>query len=768
MTADIEVKGRLSKLVELDIEHVGKQIPYTYSDKKIANSPGYDWWVSKHFAIKSDLPEHKVKHYLELLELSYPHYVSLFGAEPANIENQRIAVVYGASRESTKSTMLDDGFTRGVHKHAGGETMYYNRAGYSFPSHREQHQRYIVIHETMHAFHMALTGHSTWAPNWITEGLADSIASHVYYPEDKALAVMVFDRAPMNYIQSGLKQYAKGAQPGIEQINNDPSLKRGLNFFVIHFLLSDPERAFYFSLFRDRLMAANPHSDDTLPTASRLLKETFPDWPALELAFADYVKAIKPSFMIANGPWEQNGNQYWIRTYQNPTPARLDIRSKLNQGVKFDFPQPAPSELISTNPNLIAATKIDFTPEHLSRGSVGLGLGVDYSDNNRNYFEQYQTKYQSAEDSYLSILVHQGRKVTISGVNHDFETQSFALLPELAEALKQELSMGLSSELSKDKLTLTLATQKHKQQINIELNDELTQSINKGNFALLANNNSHKLTPYFANQPNADSYYAMPDHKQWTSNSKLYRMFKTCVEFNLACPQDLMTKVDELATGHTPDIALLHEQIMALASDQPEALHSLSGLAFHLVHDRNGLRQEVDVPANTSADVNNEFTWWQGDKKLESFAQLKRVSTGSQQHAIRTNNKAEYLTVNTDVEWLGNKFTVTQSTKKQAFDGVYLAPKVEYQKDQLSISATLTGPYSGITDGTITFELLPSKNSATTASQKVKLSPYESKTWQHSFALPQSPKAGQAIEVTADLVVDGEGVLLTELIYLTK
>lgn len=210
MEAVVEVDGRLSKLIKMDTKHVGKTIPYTYSHNKIANSPGYEWWVSKHFAIKSDLPENKVKLYLELLELSYPHYVSLFGAEPVNIGNQRIAVVYGSSRDSTKETMFDDGFTRGVHKHAGGETMYYNRAGYSFPSHREQHQRYIVIHETMHAYHMALTGHSTWAPNWITEGLADSIASHVYYPETDELAVMVFDRAPMNYIASGLRQYVKG------------------------------------------------------------------------------------------------------------------------------------------------------------------------------------------------------------------------------------------------------------------------------------------------------------------------------------------------------------------------------------------------------------------------------------------------------------------------------------------------------------------------------------------------------------------------------
>ena len=769
MAADIEVEGRLSRLKDLDIQYVGKRIPYTYSDKKIANSPGYFWWVSKHFAIKSDLPEHKVKLYLELLELSYPHYVSLFGAEPANIENQRIAVVYGASRESTKSTMLDDGFTRGVHKTAGGETMYYNRAGYSFPSHREQHQRYIVIHETMHAFHMALTGHSTWAPNWITEGLADSIASHVYYPETKELAVMVFDRAPMNYITSGLKQYIKGGKPSIEQINNDPALKRGLNFFIVHFLLSDPERAYYFSLFRDRLMAANPHSDATLPTASRLLKETFPDWARLESEFAAFVANVYPSFMIAKGPWEQNGDKYWIRTYKHKTPARLDIRTKSeHKGIKFDFPQPQPSTLITSSENLMAGAVINFTVEHLSRGSVGLGLGLNYSNNNQDYFNTYKNKYQGGEDSYLSVLLHQGRKITISGVNLNFTPQSYALKPELVNALSNELNLGISTTLENGLLQLKLATQMQEQTIELELSKDQLNAFNPDNFALLANNNSHKLTPYFHSQPSTQDYYAQPDRKQWTSNTKLYRMFKTCQEYALKCPSQLTTAIAKLAQSKPANFDELYAQVLALSHSDAKALMTLSGLNFHLVHDKHGLRQEIDVPKGTSAQVNNLFTWWHDDKELENYTQLKRISTGSQQLAIRSNNQADKLTVRSDVEWQGNKFSVTQSTNKKGFDGVYLDPEISLNNGELSVTATLTGPYSGNTDGTITFELLPNKNAATLASQKVKLSPYESKTWQHSFTLPDVVNEGQAVEVTANLVVDGEGVLLSEMIYLSN
>ncbi len=768
MAVDIEVIGRLSKLKDLDIEYLGKRIPYTYSHNKINNSPGYNWWVSKHFAIKSDLPEHKVKLYLELLELSYPHYVSLFGAEPANIENQRIAVVYGASRESTKSTMLDDGFTRGVHKHAGGETMYYNRAGYSFPSHREQHQRYIVIHETMHAYHMALTGHSTWAPNWITEGLADSIASHVYYPERKELAVMVFDRAPMNYIASGLKQYVKGNKPSIEAINNDPALKRGLNFFIVHFLLSDPERAYYFSLFRDRLMAANPHSSDTLPTASRLLKETFPNWQKLEQEFAEFVSGIQASFMIASGPWEQNGDKYWIRSYKEPLPARLDIRPNNNK-LSFDFPQPEPSVLVEQTGNFVAGALIDFTPEHIKRGSIGLALGVEYSADNQDYLANYEGEYKAESDSYLSVTIEQGRKLTLAANNLDFAKHSYPLSQDMVEAIKQELKLGVATSIKQNKLIITLKTNGQQQAVSIPLTTKLQNSIETGKLALLANNNKHQLTPYFNGQPPKSDYFTQPDAKQWTSNTQLYRLFKTCVEFNLNCPEQLSQSISKLALEpkQAEQIAQLEKQIIAITKDNDEALLSLSGLAFHLVHNNDGLRQEVDVPATTSANINSEFTWLQGEQKLETFTQLKRMSAGSQQQIIRDNNKADKLAVKNTIEWQGQRFVVEHKTDKQAFDGVYLTPNIKFDNDTLTVSALLTGPYSGETEGTIKFELLPNESSVKLSEQAVKLSPYQAKTWQHSFTLAKGDTQ-QAIEITADLVVDGEGVLLSEMIYLNN
>lgn len=774
MEAVVEVDGRLSKLITMDIKHVGKTIPYTYSHNKIANSPGYEWWVSKHFAIKSDLPENKVKLYLELLELSYPHYVSLFGAEPVNIGNQRIAVVYGSSRDSTKETMFDDGFTRGVHKHAGGETMYYNRAGYSFPSHREQHQRYIVIHETMHAYHMALTGHSTWAPNWITEGLADSIASHVYYPETDELAVMVFDRAPMNYIASGLRQYVKGGQPSIEKINNDPALKRGLNFFIVHFLLSDPERAFYFSLFRDRLMEANPHSGDTLPTANKLLKDTFPDWQKLEKEFKEYVAMIEASFFIAQGPWEQNGDAYWIRGHKNDYVPRLDIRNlqSSSQTVRFDFPQPEASSLITnTDAHFKAGVLVNFEPEQISRGQVGFALGLQYHDENKNYFKTYENKYSAKKDAFLAINLHQGRKLTVSGQNLEFSEQSFALSEPLVKEIKSKNQVGISANLAPQSLNLTLASGLEKQQIQIPITNALEQQLNTSHMALLAANARHKLIPYFAGQPDEKTYFAKVDEKQWTSNGALYRIFRTCVEFNLNCDAKLTDTINGLKLDDEKRVSRAIERLLTqtidLTDQNQAALTMLSGAKLNLVSNLDDIKLEVRVPQDTAINIDNQFTWLQGEQEVESFNQLKTFNSGVEQLHVRMNKNADKLKLNSNLNWKGRTIELTQSIKTQVFDGVYLTSNLTKDNGQVTVTANLTGPYSGDTKGKIEFELLPNQQQSQGKQiQQVSIAPYEYKSWQQTFQLPAQSSQPLAIEITAKLVVDGEDILLSEFIYL--
>ncbi|NOU49121.1 hypothetical protein HG263_00960 [Pseudoalteromonas sp. JBTF-M23] len=526
MRANVHVVGRTSTLEDIHIAYLGKTIPSTYSNGKIGNSRGYNWWVSKHFALKSDLSEKKVRLYLELLEMAYPHYVELFGMEPKNINSQRIAVVYGSSRARLKEAMLDDGFLRGIHKTAGGETMYYNRAGYNFPSHREHHQRYIVIHETMHAFHMALNGHSTWAPNWITEGLADSIASHVYNPDKKQLTVMVFDRAPMNYITTGLEQYEQSNNPSIEQINDDPELKRGLNFFVIHFLMSDPIRQLYFKRYLQELMALNPHSELTLPTANKLLKSTFADWQTLEKQFAQFVENIQPTFNIVSGPWEQDGNAYWLRSDDAKHNHQLDISpSKTAHHPTLDFPKPElPIQIKDTQ--WLYAAKLELEPSQLKRGEIGLAF------------------YSNGKSIPLTLVGANRFELDLSELGAG--KQMLALRPELKKDLSQNNALVFSVRQRNDELLTSVYSQHHHQTLKFKLPSN--SAFNDNKVSVLGNGMNHKITPYLHSHkftlPNLSENN--PDPWYFSNTDQFVELLNTC-EDALELLNDCRTQLSNLA-----------------------------------------------------------------------------------------------------------------------------------------------------------------------------------------------------------------------------
>lgn len=808
LEAIVKVEGWVSKGEKIDIKYVGQDIPATYSANKIFNTPGYRWWISKHFAIKSDLPKEKVKLYLELLELSYPHYVALFGQAPADIGVKRIAVVYGSSREATKEAMFDDGFTRGVHQYAGGETMYYNRAGYSFPSHREQHQRYIVIHETMHAFHMALNGHSTWAPNWITEGLADAIASHVYDPERRQLKLMVFDRAPMNYIKTGLKQYYAAGQPTITAINNDPTLKRGLNFFIIHFLLADPTRAYYFALFRDRLMEANPHSEATLPTANQLLQSTFPNWAQLEAEFAQFVKQVHASFFIVKGPWEQDGANYWIRSYDPTQTARLDIRFPPAQQGENTLSRPAIRDAErETDQNLIVPTSrlkhllnledsekyladtvaptfltgavINYQSAQIKRGKIGLALGIQYSENNQLHLKDYNkdVPFEPNQDSLLQVLIDATNKVLLAPQNLNFSPYQFALSTTMQAAISQSNKLILNLFLVEQKLVLLLQSGDTMQSTSLPIEANIAEQLTTGHMALLVNNARHQIMPILA------AHYprvARPTHAaDWTSNNKLYRVFKTCIEFQLDCEPSLSHLIKQLA--NVPQFKLndqveqLFQRVLHQIKDNEAALQALAGLRLSFTQTSSNLEVNVNWADEQPPKANMQLF---PENSVQNAISVKPdLSKGHArfefvdpmfQSATQVNFASKF-------NWRGHTFSSNQVVNLPLFDGLYLTVDHQIDAGMLTVSAQLTGPYSGLTNGQLVFELLPNalgligSSPAEVATdnhrtiRSVKLEPYQKKQWRATFKLDNK---SNAIEVSANLDVDGEGIHLRQLIHL--
>ncbi|TGE84018.1 hypothetical protein C7Y70_08555 [Pseudoalteromonas sp. KS88] len=785
LNVDLNVQGYTSTLKSMDVKFLGKTIPYTYSDGKIGNSRGYDWWISKHFALKSDLPKEKVILYLELLEMAYPHYVALFGMAPPNIERQRIAVVYGSSRSRVREAMLDDGFLRGVHKTAGGETMFYNRAGYNFPSHREHHQRYIVIHETMHAFHMALNGHSTWAPNWITEGLADSVAHHVYDPEQKQLTVMVFDRAPMNYIETGLKQYYSANKPSIEQINDDPALKRGLNFFIVHYLLSSPERAQYFGYFVEQLRLANPHSEATLSTANTLLKKTFKDWQKIEQGFADFVQSIQPSFHIVNGPWEQNGNAYWLRNTDATKLSRLDINPSVQATHPvMDFPAPAKNNLITASKKNNVSVLLNFEPAQLNRGEIGFALQGQRSEKNQQFRASFIGKENPQDDQLLKFIVKDAQRLIISA-NHikGFTSQSIALSPAIKAALVQNHTLGLNLSLTDTQIAMALNAELDnnviEQHFTLPLNSTQLNKFNAQKISLLSKNNNHTVTPYLythqsaKTQPTATATLTNP----WLFNGYdlLERVFKTCQQHSMQlknCDEELSQLMAKIPKAN------LHSEVQ---NTMNKVAHSYQNTLSHNgLNTLSGVRSAIEYHhAKPYLNVKNPSEF---DVKLSAKVELKSrsgrvidiamleqtLTPGVHTIALPYSKEAYTISVNQTLYWQSLVANATLQNTVKPFNGVEL--NVSHQKNNDGnwlFKTGLTGPYSGKTAGKITLHTTAFNQLSANSTQQheVVIAPYEQKNYQFEVPITTQP---QLITITALLDVDGEAIRLIETVNLTK
>ncbi|CCQ11964.1 hypothetical protein PALB_28650 [Pseudoalteromonas luteoviolacea B = ATCC 29581] len=768
LQVDIDVSGRTSTLNHIDIKFVGQSIPSTYSNGKVTNSRGYNWWVSKHFALKSDLPEEQVRLYLELLELAYPHYVELFGQEPNNIENQRIAVVYGSSRARVKEAMLDDGFLRGVHDTAGGETMFYNRAGYNFPSHRYHHQRYIVIHETMHAFHMALNGHSTWAPNWITEGLADSIAHHVYDPNKKQLNVMVFDRAPMNYLITGLNQYYRANRPTIEQINDDPSLKRGLNFFIIHFLLNDPERALYFKLFLNRLMRANPHSEATLPTANRLLKETFNDWQALETDFAHFVANIKPTFVINDGPWEQNGPFYWVRNNDSTDFASIDIVPQMKFGMPV-IDQP----YVAQCGEKCYGIEINFVKPQMHRGEVGFTLLTSFDKDTLAHRNTFVGQSPNSEHRGIEVIIKDGTElhVTLQGT----KSRVFALSTDLLTEVVNSGSLRIETKID-NAIRFTLFANNAKQLITLPV--ETKNSLSPLGLRLLSKNSNHLIAPIlpFVSQTGGE--------KATTSNpfgienwQSLYDLFATCKDFS-----DILLQCDEqmrsLFNAFDEDNPVLNIRIDELKTTwslqlrqgtdktHQQALASLFGLKTSLYFNGESpqLKIEHSLKAVEQSTLRMTFKT-QDERALATEKTSHSLSQKTNIIPIKTPNKAHRIQIEGKISKDDVTFSFSDSFLLAKYDGVWLNAKPTVSNDKLAIDAMLSGPYSGKTAGTLELRYLSvSQNipSPLRQIQDVDLAPYENKTWHFHLKRHSEMQSEDLIVIEANLDVDGEPIKLTK------
>ncbi len=255
--ADVRIEGRSSTAIHVDVAKIGQTLPDTFAGVPLGNTPGFDWYVSRHYALKTDAGDAPAREYLELLECAWPHYARLFGQTPIGIERKRLAVVYGQSKKSLDRALKGDHLNWNFS--GGGITFEQWRIAYAYPSGSLHYQqRYILIHECTHLYQMCLSGRCDNTPIWFVEGVADGLASHVYDERAKRITFDVFDKAtPANFLDQGLAAMRQNPKT-IREIDRDSKVSRGVGFLLVHFLRGTPERRTKFQTWCKGLLA-NPN-----------------------------------------------------------------------------------------------------------------------------------------------------------------------------------------------------------------------------------------------------------------------------------------------------------------------------------------------------------------------------------------------------------------------------------------------------------------------------------------------------------------------------
>ncbi len=385
--ARVLVSGRTSTLQEVQVHKAGNRIPRTFSGDRVKNTPGFSWYVSQHWAFKTDYSAERARFYLELLEMAYPHYVELFGREPEGLAEKRMAVVYASSADQLKKALLSDGIAWNFN--GGGITFEGYFCAYNYPSGTLQyHQRYIVLHEWRHLFQMCLNGTVGTMPGWYNEGVADSLGHHVHDPVKNQLTVNVLDKAAItNYLDQGLETHRR--KPiSVQDVHKAGGAAREVGFLLVHYFSDEPDRLQRFRIWRDEMFRLKQHGKDQHELSARLLQDLFGPWPKIEADFRTWVSRRRHTFHYVEWGWEQEADTLWSYGFAgggklSQTDVLLPPGDKpAADPLRLDYPHEPVADLVGPVQRgvrePVVGVLIDFS-RSVGQGRAGIGLGVSHA-----------------------------------------------------------------------------------------------------------------------------------------------------------------------------------------------------------------------------------------------------------------------------------------------------------------------------------------------------------------------------------------------------
>ena len=325
MAANVAVvkDSSLPRRIEADIVKVtGPKAPLTYSGDLPGPYPGFNWFVSRHYAILSDMEDKDVRDALVLLELAWPHYVRAFQWRPPASETHRQAIVLASDRATLERCMVEDALHAPL---LGGLTQEGYACSYLYAGAPYQ-TRYILLHEATHLYQYCLSGDTRGCYGFLLEGIADYLSSHIYDKETRALSVNVLDRAPIhNHLADGLADWERLGRPGFAALFDNPSPSRGLSVLMVAFLQRDADSAAKWRLFCERIVRDMAEKDAKRTTLAALTA-LYGKPESLDAPFKAWISKLRPTFELLDRDFDQSAPGVFTALPPSNATARLKVR----------------------------------------------------------------------------------------------------------------------------------------------------------------------------------------------------------------------------------------------------------------------------------------------------------------------------------------------------------------------------------------------------------------------------------------------------------
>jgi hypothetical protein len=581
------VNGRTSTAVDIKIVKVGQELPDTLSAPKIKSIRGYDWYVSEHFALRSEVDEKQSRDYLVMSELAYPHFVWIFGGEPAGIETKRIALSFSKSLQRLKNASDIDVGGVGWRGGGGGVTLHINRVSYNYPGGGlRSHKRGLVMHENLHAFHMNRTGRtSDDLPVWFYEGITHALEQHVYDPEKRQLTILVLDRlSGNNYTDSGLadlrEDFVEAEQfwLGKEGMGYKPNIYQ----LWMQFLWSDLDRQM-----RHRVWLNERNARDQRVSRADFDKAIMPqlfDVSALNKAWRKWVDERQNTFHYVDWGFEQEADTLWSYGYPNWARfAQKNVNLLLKDKVETNDPFIMDWPVYATKPPTVGEVErgvrepsvgcvINFSRAmHYSGdwGEAGFGFGVGGTG------RRADGKKSNVDQEHLDILImHLGKKDKA----HLLLDGSTIGLPRITErftpafqsaAVTGNQSIGLTVKVKAKSIEIVLRTgpsdamQTHR--TSVAITQEARKRILSRPWCVLSKGTHHGFTLFPDVYRAGTRDYAKPEpagRTRFLPTDETYRLYRAAWRLGDQAPRSLLAlRSDMIACAGKP----LLEQEKALA-----------------------------------------------------------------------------------------------------------------------------------------------------------------------------------------------------------